>query len=127
MLSEQIDRDPKTGDYVVTDGSPVRTVSPTVPAFIRTKTPRDGWLYAPNRSYGSNVGKITRFTGKRNGAATAVENAVAQSVAPMVDLGEIQDFNVTTTDANRQGVQVRIALLDINGQEQELILRPVGA
>ena len=127
MLSEQIDRDPSNGDYVVVNGSPVRTNSPTVPAFIRTKVPRAAWLYAPNNKYGSNVAKITRFTGKRNGAATAIESAVAQSIEPMVELGEIQDSSVTAIDANRNGVQVKIVLLDINGQEQELILRPVGA
>jgi hypothetical protein len=126
MLSDQIDRDPSNGDYVVVDGSPVRTTSPTVPAFIRTKTPRDAWLYAPNRDFGSKIGTIVRFTGKRNGAATALENAAAQSLAPMVTLGEIQDATVTAIDANRQGVQLRLDLLDINGQEQTITLRPIG-
>lgn len=52
--------DPKTGDYVLVNGSPKETNSLKMAAYFRMRTRRDQWLYAPDNKYGSKFHQLAR-------------------------------------------------------------------
>jgi len=58
---------------------------PEDPGYIRMRTGRGTWMYAPDAKYGlRQVGPDQRFT---NGNTGPIENAAANAVQPIADDG----------------------------------------
>lgn len=113
---------PTTGDYVMTNGAPVDDPSLIYPAYYRLKTPRLGWMYAPDTKWGSDFNKVLKnITTKPQ---TALETIGARAVQPLVDDGRAVSIDVTVTGVARSGVSLEC---DIgSGQKQPQILNLTG-
>lgn len=118
------DLDPKTGDYVMVGGKPKETDSLTVPAYIRIKTPRLGWMYARDNTFGSNVAKFKRRESTKG--SNPVETAVANALQPMADDGRAESIDVNTPAAARHGVAIDVKIFKANGTVDELKIPGLG-
>ncbi len=105
--------DPATGDYVTSQGAPVNTSSLTNPAYIRLKTKRNQWLYAPDSTYGSDFYLIKKRPSVNNNSA--LETIAAKALQPMVNDGRASKISVTTTVTSRHAVGMEIKVLDARG------------
>jgi phage gp46-like protein len=118
------DRDPASGDYVMTDGAPAQTDSLTIPAYIRVKSQRKKWLYAPNDRWGSDFGTV-----KKNRASASpgiIESIGARAVQPLVDDGRADGVTVEAVTRTRYGLGVKINILTASGQQEEITFLPIG-
>lgn len=114
--------DPMKGDYVMSGGAPVQTDSLTIPAYIRIKTQRSKWLYAPDANYGSNYALVRK---RDNSTASTLETIGADALRPIVDDGRANRIDVTTVAVARHGIGQKIDILDARGRLQTLILPTV--
>jgi phage gp46-like protein len=115
--------DPVKKDYVLKSGRPVETDSLQVPAYIRIKTRRTRWMYAPDTDYGSDFYLIKK---RRSTAdASIFENTAAKALQPIVDDGRSSGISVTTQVLTRGGVGMSIDITDARGQSQETQIVPI--
>ncbi len=124
-MSKSWDIDPSTGDYLQENGAPIETSSLRIPAYIRTKTKRLGWLYAPDKAYGSDF-HLSRRRATTTADASAVEHIGARALQPLVDDGRASQISVTATDRARNGVQLEANIKDATGGEDQLVLKSLG-
>jgi phage gp46-like protein len=115
--------DPTTGDYQVSGGNPVRDESLQFPAYVRLKTQRGSWLYAPDVDYGSDLYLIRKQT---KATPALVENVSERALQPLLDDGRASEISVQHTGSARFGETLDANLTDRNGQTQSLSLSPVG-
>lgn len=111
---------PKTGDYVMVGGSPQQTDSLLIPAYIRLKTRRTQWLYAPNTEYGSDFYLVKKRRTNEN--ASTIESIGARALQPMIDDSRASQIDITTTAVARQGLQLETDITDARGKSETLIL-----
>jgi phage gp46-like protein len=123
-MPQNWDLDPKTGDYVMTGGAPKQTNSLRVPAYIRLKVPRLGWLYAPNTLYGSDFRAIKKRQTNRD--ATTLENTAGRALQPIVDDGRSATMDITTTAVSRNGIGLNIKIVEASGTQDQLNLPSIG-
>jgi phage gp46-like protein len=123
-MSETWAIDPNTGDYVMSGGSPVVETGLLTPAYLRLKTPRTRWLYAPDTSFGSDFYKqnLKRSTENINQLRVVAENALR----PMVLDKRARDIEVAFSNQARHAVGYQVKILDAQGQIESLNLPPIG-
>lgn len=112
--------DPKSGDYVMKGGAPEQTDSLTIPAYIRLKTQRGGWMYAPDAKYGSQFHKIAKRRTTQD--ATFIENLAADALAPIVEDNRANEIEVATTQSARHGIGMEAIIQDARGRVDKLNL-----
>ncbi len=118
------DIDPATGDYMVdASGKPKETDSLRVPAFIRLRARRLGWMYAPDANWGSDFWTVRKRHVPQDGAS--LENLALRALEPLVDDGRAKDVTVDAQVQSRYGVGLQVDILDASGQNQELKFDPV--
>jgi hypothetical protein len=108
------------------NGAPVDDPSLIYPAYIRIKTPRLGWLYAPDDKFGCDFHGNQRFNGADLGNIQTQYQAALQ---PMIDDGMASDVNVTypgTQIGLRNNGAMNIVITDAQGEQETLVLPPVG-
>jgi phage gp46-like protein len=118
--------DPKTGDYVMSGGAPLQTNALLTPAYIRLKTRRTQWMYAPDSKYGSDLHKIKNKKAAQNRQIASVEAAAARALQPMADDGRAQSITVDLAATQRGYIGLDIAILQSNGQVETLNLPSIG-
>lgn len=117
--------DPVTRDYVLdSNGNPTIDKTLKTPAYIRVKTPRTKWLYAPDEKYGSDLYLIKKNL--TNGDNTAVINAEERALEPLIDQGRAVSIIAENVSQGRNYIQTKIEILDAQGEVDELLLAPVG-
>jgi len=116
--------DPTTRDYVIENGAPVLTTSLTVPAFIRLRTKRTRWLYAPNKEYGSDFYLIQKNHTTQD--AGGLEATAARALKPLVDDGRASQIDVNSAVSYRNAAGLEIKILDAQGNPDNLNLNPIG-
>jgi len=99
---------PKTGDYEMENGAPLQTDSLVVPAYYRLKIARDGWMYAPDRNYGSTFNQIKK--NPSGGDTTKIENTGSVALQPILDDGRAISITVETILAARNSVGLDIVI-----------------
>lgn len=116
--------DPSSGDYVMTNGSPVESTDLKYNAYYRLKIRRQQWMYAPNSKYGCDYYKVTKnLTTKPQ---TALEAIASRAVQPIVDDGRAQQINVTVTGVSRSGVTVETDITTNNQKQSSITLTGLG-
>lgn len=117
--------EPKTGDYLQENGSPVPTESLQEPAYYRIKVRRNKWLYAPNTDYGSDFYTVKkRF---QTGDVNSLSNLADRALEPMVSDGRAE--SVTTAyqkSSGRNDVQLQVDIIDAEGEPQSFNLPMIG-
>lgn len=116
--------DPKTGDYIMQGGSPKQTDSLRIPAYFRLKTQRTRWLYAPDDKFGSDFYAVTKRQSTRD--SSQIETIAATALQPLADDGRAAEITVETQVVARQGVGLKVEIVEANGRFDELILPPLG-
>lgn len=116
--------DPKSGDYQLSGGRPVQTDSLEVAAYIRLKTPRTKWLYAPDTKYGSDFYLVK----KRNTTndSSALETVAATALQPIADDGRAVEITINTTQVARHGLALDVQLVRNNDKIDNLVLTGLG-
>lgn len=128
-MGEQWQRDPKTLDYVIESGAPAKTDPGDlkIPAFIRLRCPREKWMYAPNRQYGSRLREVKKNNMTSPHSVQLTETLAAQALSPMVDDGRATEVQATVVEQGRaQGIGFVVVIISKNGQPQQIELPSVG-
>lgn len=126
-MAEQWDRDPKTLDYVVSNGAPVNTPAGDllVPAFIRLRCPKGRWMY--DTTLGSRLGEVKKNTMTSPHSVQLTETLAAQALQPLIDDGRATEVTTTVVEQGRpQGIGFVAVITGKNGQPQVLQLPSVG-
>lgn len=118
------DLDEKTGDYKMSGGAPVETDSLRVPAYLRLKIRRQGWMYAPDTAYGSDFWQIKKRQSTRD--STSIENAAARALQPIANDGRASSFTIDTDAVARNGVGLKIKIVEASGELDQLNLQSLG-
>lgn len=121
-MNDYWELDPSTGDYVMANGRPVPSSSLIYPAYYRIKAVRNGWMYAPNTNWGSDLNTIQKRAG------TASLTMIDQACQPMIDDGRAlavdAEYNTTITPA-RSNAAVNVNITEAGGEVQVLQLPPL--
>jgi len=126
-MAAQWDRDPKTLDYIVQNGSPVNTPPGDllVPALIRLRCPKNKWMYNPD--LGSKLSEVKKNTMASPHNVELIETLAAQALKPMVDDGRALDIAAKVVEQGRaQGIGFVAEIIGKDGQPQVLGLPSVG-
>lgn len=116
--------DPKTGDYILSKGTPVETDSLTIPAYIRLKVKRTQWLYAPDTDYGSDLYTIKKRRTTED--ASFIENIAAGALQPIANDGRASSIEVTTVQVARHGIGLQADIADARGVVERIVLPAIG-
>lgn len=114
--------DPATGDYQVENGRIVNDDSLLTPAYIRLKTPRKGWMYAPDESFGSDLNKAHI----RVKDVVAVEESAQKALDPLVRDGRARDVTVQAVQVARGAVELQAVIVDDRGKQETYIFNSIG-
>jgi phage gp46-like protein len=117
--------DPTTKDYVMTQGSPAETDSLQIPAYMRLKVRRGGWMYAPDDKYGSDLAAAKNQKGTSRDA-THIENIVAVALQPIVDDGRAKGADVTVTANGRGYLGLEADIHTVAGRLDQLKIKSLG-
>jgi phage gp46-like protein len=115
---------PATGDYVLSKGAPVQSDALLVPAYVRLKTRRSQWLYAPDSNYGSDF-----YTVKKRPTESGnqqLENIAVQALQPMIDDGRALQVTAQVVTGNRNSAGMNIEIIDASGGAQETTFPGLG-
>lgn len=120
-MAEQWDRDPKTGDYIMTGGAPKLTAENDlrIPAYHRLKIQRRRWLHAPDSSYGSSLADVKKNS---SGAVQLTQTLAEQALAPIVEDKRATTATAEVTDQTRDGIAFTASLVDANDHVQSIDL-----
>lgn len=118
----QIDPDQK--DYVMDKGAPVQTDSLEIPAYVRMRTGRGEWLYAPDKTFGFDKSVLTKRV--TNGKTGTIESAASAAVQPIADDGRAAFIEVTATESNRPSVGMNVRVTAASGKIDQLNLKSLG-
>lgn len=123
-MAQNWEIDPKTGDYVMEGGAPKQTDSLRIPAYVRLKTPRTQWLYAPDERYGSDFYTIKKRQTTRD--ASQIETVAANALQPIADDGRARSIEVEATQVARHGVGLETKIVEASGRLDNLSLPSLG-
>jgi phage gp46-like protein len=115
--------DPVTGDYVINKGNPVRDESLQFPAYARLKIKRQGWLYAPNKDYGSDYSSVRKRT---NSTQALLESIGIKALQPMIDDGRASEVAFTLDQSSRNGESQICSIVDTDSNILSFELSSVG-
>ena len=116
--------DPQKKDYVMQGGAPQQTDSLQIPAYIRLKTNRTQWLYAPDTNYGSDLYTVQR--NRTTSDPSFLEAIAAKALQPIVDDGRASQITVTTVTDFRNAVGLQTTILDAQGTPEEFLINGTG-
>lgn len=116
--------DPVKKDYVVDKGNPVIDTGLKTPAYIRVKTPRDGWLYTTDSSFGSSLNRLKKL--KTVKPDRQVQNLIEKALQPLIDEGRALGVEVETSERSRHNIAEKVKITDASGNQEEIVLIPVG-
>lgn len=119
-MAGNLNLDPKTGDYILENGSPQETDSLTIPAYLRLKTQRTRWLYAPNEDYGSDFYLVQKRRTDQD--TTFIENIAIAALNPITQDARANRIDVETVAVARHGIGLRTVIYDARGNVEELVL-----
>lgn len=124
-MSQTWNIDPSSGDYVIdSKGKPEVVTNLKVPAYIRLKTRRGRWLYAPDDLYGSDFHLVGRkVTAKDN---NLVEAIVDRALAPMISDGRASEVEQVPQEYTRHTASISINITDSQGEVEQLTFSPIG-
>ena len=116
--------DPNTGDYVIVDGRPVEDNTLSTPAYIRLKSKRTQWLFAPDQTYGSDFYLFhRRHLVQDDQAMLATAGAALQ---PLIDSGRAKTVNVVEDASARSNYQLTATITQANQQTTPLTFSPIS-
>lgn len=117
--------DPTKGDYVMdTTGSPVQDTTLQTPAYIRLKTQRTKWLYAPDDTFGSDYYLIQK---NHSGSDSNILESIAErAMQPCIDDGRASAVSVTTTGQGLYESDLSVVIVDVIGQPVAIPLDSIG-
>lgn len=118
------DINPVTGDYKVTNGSPVQTNSLLLPSYYRLKVKRQRWLYAPDTDYGSDLFSIVKQVAS---TPTSLENIALRALRPLVDDGRASSIEVEVTKNVRHSNEMQVKVRDASGQVEVTTFSGLGS
>lgn len=123
-MSESWKIDPSTLDYVMENGKPVIDIGLSTPAVIRLRGHRTKWLYAPDSKWGSDFYAIRQ----RNNQQTPklLETTAQRALQPMLDDGRASSVTVVTTQTTRYSNLLNTQIIDAEGNETNLTVKPIG-
>lgn len=123
-MAQDWDIDPKTGDWIVNGGAPVETDSLRVPAYNRLKTRRLMWLYAPDKSFGSDFFRVRR----RNSVDVSndLEAIAYQALKPMIDDGRAVEVNSDLVVQGRGYAGLSTEIVDASGEVNKVVFNPLA-
>lgn len=117
--------DPVKKDYVVdTNGNLVNDPSLKTPAYIRLRTPRLGWLFAPDKKFGSDFYLIRKNVTTSD--AFRLVNTAEKALEPFIDQKRASQIDVTVAERSRHGAALQIKITDIKGETEDTFFVPVG-
>lgn len=122
-MAQNLKLDPNSGDYVIQNGRPVEDGTLNTPAYIRLKTRRNKWMYAPDTSYGSDFHLFYRRHLAQNDSA--IVTVAKRAVAPLVSSGRAASVDASLDGTARQAVELNVNIVQANGQESQLSLTPI--
>jgi phage gp46-like protein len=113
---------PANGDYISENGKPVQDDTLLTSAYIRLKTQRGRWMYAPDGEYGSEFYQSHR----RVRTVVEIEEMGRKALQPMIDDKRAQSVTVEADDVARGGVSLSTKIVDDRGRPQILKFNPIG-
>lgn len=113
---------PASGDYVVANGSPVRDETLDFPVYVRLRTPRRGWLYAPDNRYGSVLEDVKR---QNNQTSTLLANVMRDALRPLVETRRAASIDVLPTRSERFKEELGVTYVTRAGEERTFTFDPV--
>lgn len=118
--------DPVTKDYSLdtSNGKLENDLSLKTPAYFRLMIPRLGWLYAPDRDYGSDLALIKKNL--TSGGSSIVSNTAERALNPLIDQERASSVSVDVVQKSRHGVGIEIDIVDANGEEEKTYFVPIG-
>lgn len=123
-MSQSWKFDPIKGDYIMDGGAPEQTDSLQVPAYIRLKTKRKQWMYAPDDDYGCDF--FTVLKRPSNNAAQRLENIAAAALKPLTQDGRASSIDVKADDVTRNGAALTTTIVDASGEEETVTFPGLG-
>lgn len=123
MTGQNLQLDPKTGDYIIVNGRPVEDNTLNTPCYIRLKAKRTKWLYAPDTKWGSDF----YLFHKRHIIAddSAMLAVGARALQPLIDNNRASSIQVTQDATSRNAFQLEALVTQQNSQATSLSFNPV--
>jgi phage gp46-like protein len=115
--------DPSTGDYQLEKGSPIKDESLQFPAYVRLKTVRKSWLYAPDDDYGSDIALVRKQT---RDSGQLIESVGLRALQPIIDDGRASDISISQSSNIRFQEEFDVDIVDLSGDTQSFTINPVG-
>lgn len=116
--------DPSTRDYRISGGSPVQDATLVTPAYVRLKTRRTQWLYAPNPQYGSDYFRMHRRLPLKEVAR--LPDLASKALQPLIDDGRAASVTADVAQTVRGAATVNVKIIDAQGAPQEFKFNPIG-
>jgi phage gp46-like protein len=91
-------------------------------AYVRLKTKRGQWMYAPDSSYGSDY--YLQKKRRTDQDQTFIENVGARALTPIVNDGRASEIEVDAVSASRTGVGLSVKITDARTQIVQEIKLP---
>lgn len=112
-MAQNWDIDPQKKDYVLERGSPAQTDSLRVPAYVRLKTRRGTYMYAPDTRFGSEFHlQKKRRTSVDN---STVEDLAADALQPIVSDQRASEITIESEVKTRNNVGLQAQIIDKDG------------
>ena len=124
-MSQNLMLDRSNGDYVLNEkGKIEETDSLIIPAYIRLRTKKGKWMYAPDTSYGSTFFEAKKR--KTNGDASAMEKIASTALKPLIDDGRADQIDIDATYSSRHAIGLEIKIESSKGLVDTLGLESLG-
>jgi len=114
--------DPHSGDFLTDKGLPIRDESLQVPAYIRLKTTRKKWMYAPDNNYGSDFATARKKTTR---TSSLLENIGEKALQPLIDDLRAESVAFTMNGIDRHGESFLCEIIDADSQSEAFTINPV--
>ena len=122
-MAQNLQLDPQTGDYILKNGRPVEDDSLNTPAYIRLKTRRTKWLYAPDTDFGADYYLYSkRHVPSDDKALVAVTNKALQ---PLIDSGRATAVSSVVQATHRDRVLITTQVTQAGGTVVQLTFSPL--
>jgi len=115
---------PITGDYVVTNGDPVRDETLQFPAYVRLKLQRNSWMYAPDTNYGSTFNNVRKRT---SNSRTLLRQVAEKALQPLIDDRRAVTIDVENTDNARHAEALDVTITEREGSVTSFSFNPLGS
>jgi phage gp46-like protein len=114
--------DPATRDYRSAQGEPVPDTSLNVPIYVRLRTPRGGWMYAPDAKYGSTLDRVAK---QNNQTPTLIANVMRDALKPLLESKRATTIVVSNVSSRRFREETRIDYITRAGEASTFTIDPL--